>query len=544
MKYVFSASGLALVASLLSVGPEPAHAAGWRCIEDGEFPECEDGLLNAIEDLIDEEWQALTLSMPPMPLTCVKKPGTGRELAPDGSEITPQFTEQLNWSVTLPGDLRSFLLGRSTAAADLFGSIRTSGSRFVTTTWTGQTINYGFMEGTTDVRSLQGEPLGVAELGAVNHTTTAGAFWTDSIPIHVELVDGEWTCTAGPSGRRVTGTGRGEAGGVDLDYPVEWARDNVLHLMAEAVREQFRAAVRMAVMGPPEDCSSCHASSNAFSTERSPALDAVALATAPDVSHAADTCATFFWTNSRRAFVERYQPRYLIGQGLEDVRMGDIPGSRIRNKWSQQASFCIASANRYGYFSHPDFDRMPCRSTEACFPGTRRKKMSERLEDVRNVAIQLSRSDSNPVYQESLRRAKTESYVVIDVMESAKTAAANFYGGLVNDYDSLIDDLTLVLDLALPPSVRTAVFDELCSPENVAELEGREPACIDNGEYCELWSLFNAIQNCSEYQDGATLAELLDDIAETTDHLEGERDRHVVEVEAIQSLWAEIQDRR
>lgn len=71
----------------------------------------------------------------------------------------------------------------------------------------------------------------------------------------------------------------------------------------------------------------------------------------------ADDCATFFWTGSQRSPVARYQPRYLTGQGLEDVGMGHIVGSRIRHKWSTQAASCLAAANPNGYFFHPHFER-------------------------------------------------------------------------------------------------------------------------------------------------------------------------------------------
>src|SRR5262247_1874268 len=65
-------------------------------------------------------------------------------------------------------------------------------------------------------------------------------------------------------------------------------------------------------------------------------------------AYASDPCATFFWTASRNSPVDRYKPRYLIGQGLEDVHMDDIAGTRIRYKWSTQAASCIASSNHYG----------------------------------------------------------------------------------------------------------------------------------------------------------------------------------------------------
>ncbi len=247
--------------------------------------------------------------------------------------------------------------------------------------------------------------------------------------------------------------------------------------------------------------------------------------------NAYDPCATFFWTNQYNEPVERYKPKYLIGQGLEDVGMGHIIGIRIRHKWSQQAAACFASTNRYGYFSHPNFERRPDRF----------KKLSEKLTDVRNVVLQLSQSSADAVYQESLRRAKTESYVVIGTMANAAASMADFYDRLVADYDFFIDRLGIVIDIALPPSVRTAVLDEFCSPDNVAELEVLEDECIEADNFCELTFLYQTINNCSEYQDGATLEDLLGAISENFQTLQGERDELASESQSITDLWAEIE---
>jgi len=262
------------------------------------------------------------------------------------------------------------------------------------------------------------------------------------------------------------------------------------------------------------------------------------------VAHAEDTCATFFWTGAHRESVARYKPHYLVGEGLGDVGMSHIVGARIRHKWSRQTADCFASANSYGYFSHPDFDRTDCDATEACFPGTRRRRMSERLGDVKGVLEGFGIPNADPVYQDSLNRAKTSSYVVVDAMEPAKTSTVSFYGGLLGDYDFMINRLSLVLNLALPPSVRTDVLDEFCSPENVAELAELEEQCFEAGEHCELFFLFETINQCSEYESGAVLDELIGDIAAVRDGLVGERAALAGEREAILLRWAEIQDLR
>jgi hypothetical protein len=267
----------------------------------------------------------------------------------------------------------------------------------------------------------------------------------------------------------------------------------------------------------------------------------VALATAVKPSHADDACLTFFWTGSNRALVDRYKPHYLVGQGLEDVNMGHIIGTRIRYKWSTQAASCIASTNRYGYFFHPDFELTSCLPTEDCNPGVRRKRMSERLADVLDVAEQLGTPNADSTYQLNLNRARTSSYLVVDAMENAVTSTASFYGQLVGVYNTMIDQLALVLNLAFPPSLRTAVMDQLCSPQNVAQLEDLVDQCLNQDSFCELAFLFITINNCENYQSGATLDQLFTSLTAARDGLVVERTELASERDQIQSLWNQIQ---
>ena len=129
--------------------------------------------------------------------------------------------------------------------------------------------------------------------------------------------------------------------------------------------------------------------------------------------------------------------------------MGHIIGIRIRHKWSQQAAACFASTNRDGYFSPPTSSAAPTdsRSCRRSSPRTERGPAAESVQRRRR-------------HQESLRRAKTESYAVIGTMANAAASMADFYDRLVADYDFFIDRLGIVIDIALPPSVRTAVLDE------------------------------------------------------------------------------------
>lgn len=247
MKQLTPLNCTALAVPLLLIGAAPSHAAGtWRCDDDPGEPECEEALLNDIEDIIVEDWPTLELAMPSIPYWCTKEPGSGREMHGEEGEITPQFTNQINWSVKLTGDLRSFLFGRHTAASDYLGPIRLRASTGeFNTSWSSQVINYVFLEGTTEVMA-QGGSTGVYDLGAIDYSTASGALWTADLPITLELADGDWTCTIGPPGNRITRTGRNI---VHADYPVQWTP--VKSVIAEAVRGQFRRAVRIAVTGAP-----------------------------------------------------------------------------------------------------------------------------------------------------------------------------------------------------------------------------------------------------------------------------------------------------
>jgi len=256
MKRLFPWSCAALVAPILAIGAQPSHADPvWRCDDEPGLPECEEALLNDIEDIIIFDWPVvLDLALPPLPYTCNKKPGTGHQIVEGDQGPTPQFTSQMPLTLKWTGDLRSFLIGRHTAAADLIGSVDITGWATLGARWTNQTINYLFNEGTTDVQA-HGGSTGVRDLGAVSHApTTAGDFWGAMLPLEPMDGDGDWTCIVGPSGRQVTAQGKNI---VQLDYPVAWLP--IQDVLAEGAREQFRRAVRIAVNGPePTDCMACH----------------------------------------------------------------------------------------------------------------------------------------------------------------------------------------------------------------------------------------------------------------------------------------------
>lgn len=270
-------------------------------------------------------------------------------------------------------------------------------------------------------------------------------------------------------------------------------------------------------------------------------IGAAILVADTSVSYGADTCTTFFWTGSQQAPVVRYQPRYLIGEGLEDVRMSQIAGTRIRYKWSTQAASCIASSNPYGYFFHPEFNRTACLPGESCFPGTRARRMSERLADVLSVVQQLATSNSDATYQANLNTARVSSYLVIDAIGAAPATTASFYAGLVDAYGHFIDQLTAVGNLALPSNARTAVMDALCSTDNVAQMDDLVNRCFDQDEYCNLAFLFDTISTCQDYQSGSTLDQVIGEVTATKAGLVSERGRLAAEHDQIVSRWSQIQ---
>lgn len=270
-------------------------------------------------------------------------------------------------------------------------------------------------------------------------------------------------------------------------------------------------------------------------------LGAATLMVEAKAAHAADSCATFFWTAAQQSPVERYDPRYLIGEGLEDVHMEKVVGTRIRYKWSTQAATCIASSNHYGYFFHPSFNQTSCLPSESCFPGTRPKRLSERLTDVLGVAQKLATPNADPTYQANLNNARVASYLDIDAMGATPITTASFYTGLVDAYGHFIDQLSAVQNLAVPANARTAVMDTLCSPENVAEFENMENECVEQDQFCNLAFLFTTISMCDGYQDGATLDQVIAQVGTTKAGLITERDRLALERDQIVSMWSQIQ---
>lgn len=222
--------------------------------------------------------------------------------------------------------------------------------------------------------------------------------------------------------------------------------------------------------------------------------------------------------------------------------MDDISGIRIRYNWSTQAASCLASTASNGYFVHPDFSQIACVQGESCFPGVRSKRITERLSDVLSVAQQLATPNSDPTYQANLNTARASSYLIIDGMGSGLNSSVALYGSLITSYDDTIDKLTAVLNTALPPSARTSVLDALCAPDSVGQLTDLENQCLDNGNYCDLITeIFDTIDKCDQYHNGARLTQLLSSLATTQSGLISERAILANERDRIPGLWSQIQ---
>jgi len=240
---------IVVAAALLGVGTGLVPAQGaWRCMDQPGQAECQEALINDIEDITVREWpNSLVLTMPPLPYTCAKTGGGGHQAAPDPLEATTDSYGSLAWSIVWTGDLLSFPISRLTADADLAGMIQPYGARITATSWPNTTIIYRFQESASEVLAPSG-PTGVSDLGPVRVLMLTGPFWTATLHIVLDpVVDGHWTCRVGPTGQSVGGEATNSA--VELDYPLAWTA--VQDVLAEGVRAQFRRSVRLAVTGVP-----------------------------------------------------------------------------------------------------------------------------------------------------------------------------------------------------------------------------------------------------------------------------------------------------
>jgi hypothetical protein len=244
MKHSLSLLFAALVALPVLLLSKPSHAQGWRCMDDPNQPACEEALINSIEDTtVRNTPNPLTIAMPDLIFTCQEIERCPHCFAPTSS-FAP-YPNNIHWSITWWGGIRSFLLGRDTANADLAGTLQANNTGTSSVPSFDAAINYTFGVGASEVGSPSG-PTGVADLGGVNFSTASGSLWGATMPVFVR--DGNATsCWMGVA---ANGTkGRAVAGGFMFDYPISAVP--VSAVLAEAIRNQFRTAVRIEVTGAP-----------------------------------------------------------------------------------------------------------------------------------------------------------------------------------------------------------------------------------------------------------------------------------------------------
>lgn len=269
MKYssiVFCAS---VVASILVLGSGTSHAqSAWRC--QGE--DCQDGLISDIEDLSVSSWPASqTLAVPPISYFCrllldrcphcaigeqPASPGDTPEQA--GSTIQPRLSKSgtVPWSIVLSGSLRSFLVGRFSASADVFGTIQSTSDNSV---WPGTEAGFVFQDACdangmncTDVRTSSGGDTGVVDLGPLSFSPNlSGSFWNGSLTFRFtvptnDIITG---CDVGYGGLKIGNVQADPNNVVTVSFPVAWTP--VASVIEQAVRAQFRRAASIAVTGSP-----------------------------------------------------------------------------------------------------------------------------------------------------------------------------------------------------------------------------------------------------------------------------------------------------
>jgi hypothetical protein len=291
----------ALVASIFLVGARTSHAQApvWRCTNGP----CDESVINDLEDIINRDWPtSLFILIPGIPYSCqeitdvcprcaTKGPAANADPSTKATSsaqpaITPQFIQNgvaHAWGVSLSaGDLRSFLIGRFTASASITsGSVLTS---LTGTTWSGTSINYDFGEANHEV-PVPGGSSGIQDLGAVNGSSAEGSFWTANVPFQftVPTADIILSCTVGYGNNTVLVHPGGP--NINISYPI--SATPVRDVLAEAVRNLFRRAAKLAALGmscPDHGAGLCRAPSSIATSESPLALSSeLRLATSPDL---------------------------------------------------------------------------------------------------------------------------------------------------------------------------------------------------------------------------------------------------------------------
>jgi hypothetical protein len=226
-----------LICSIIGISavvllPRVAHAqsAAWRC--DGA--DCTDALINDIEDFTVQNWpSSVTLQMPPIGYMCT--------LASEPDWDNPTSEGELGWTLTVNTSLRSFLIGRHDASADLIGTFRTGGSVQMASELGGE-IAYVFDESTQDVIVFGGDS-GVSDLGLLSSVVTGGSLWGGTVSFSIPTGSGIKICQVSTGVTQFQVTGAGSRIPVSLSV----SQLPIVNPVADELRDQFRAAVAEAL---------------------------------------------------------------------------------------------------------------------------------------------------------------------------------------------------------------------------------------------------------------------------------------------------------
>jgi hypothetical protein len=207
-----------------------AQSAVWRC--DGA--DCTDFLINDIEDFTVQNWpSSMTIQMPPIGYVCTR--------ANDPDWDNPTSEGELDWTLTVNGNLHSFLIGRHSASADVLGMFRTGGDVQMASDLGGE-IAYVYAESDQTVTVPTGNS-GVSDLGALSSVLTGGSLWSGTVSFSIPTGSGVKTCQVG------TGVTQFQVTGAGFRIPVSLSVSQlpIVNPVAEALRNRFRAAVAQAV---------------------------------------------------------------------------------------------------------------------------------------------------------------------------------------------------------------------------------------------------------------------------------------------------------
>jgi hypothetical protein len=231
---------------------QDVQVPAWRCMDEPGQGECQEALINDIEDIMKQEWPTdIYIAISPIPYRC--------------SWWGYREGRFMRWFIRWTGKLRSFLIDRDTVYADLAGEARPYNPQphgpaylFVrrgdVSSWPNTTVDYNFEPGAAEVQA-PGGPTGVRDLGRVRSSMSDGEFWSSHLHIRfdTERASGnhDWHCLFGPPGTTVAATESETPWRIELDYPIAWTL--VQDALVERVRAQFRCSVQRAVTGVP-----CH----------------------------------------------------------------------------------------------------------------------------------------------------------------------------------------------------------------------------------------------------------------------------------------------